>query len=141
LAGNRKPGDDGAGTTLGNPSPASASGAAWQRKTEAMKTLIVCLLGLPLALSGCMTTEQRAELRAQNAAADDSECRSYGAEKGSDLYFQCRMIKGERHEQAEAAAESERQRRISCGLRGIAASFGTAEQQHDGMMALAASGC
>jgi hypothetical protein len=106
-----------------------------------MKKLMICLLGLPLALSGCMTTEQRAELKAQVAAADDSECRSYGADKGTPAYVECRTVKGQQHAQAEAAAERENERRLHCDLDKIGAGFGTAEQQHDKMMALAASGC
>jgi hypothetical protein len=106
-----------------------------------MKKLMICLLGLPLALSGCMTTEQRAELKAQIAAADDSECRSYGADKGTPAYVECRTVKDQQHAQAEAAAERENERQFSCNTRLIASSFGTAEQQHDKKMPLAESGC
>jgi hypothetical protein len=106
-----------------------------------MKKLMICLLGLPLALSGCVTPEERAQLRAEARVADDSECRSYGAEKGTQVYVECRMLKDQQLAQEEAAAERERQRAISCGLSGMAANFGTAEQQHDRRMALAESGC
>jgi hypothetical protein len=51
------------------------------------------------------------------------------------------MIKDQHRAQEEAAAERENQRRLNCGRAGMAASFGTAEQQHDKTMALAACGC
>jgi hypothetical protein len=106
-----------------------------------MNKLMICLLGLPFALGGCMTTEQRAELKAQVAAADDSECRSYGADKGTPAYVECRLVKDQQHAQAEAAAERENEREFSCSTRLMASGFGTAQQQHDKKMALAESGC
>ncbi len=39
---------------------------------------------LALLLAGCQTTEER-------IAADDSQCRSYGVQPGSQAYVQCRM--------------------------------------------------
>ena len=42
-----------------------------------MKKLMICLLGLPLALSGCVTAEEmaakQAEFKAQVATADNSD--------------------------------------------------------------------
>jgi hypothetical protein len=43
----------------------------------------VALLGL-LALSGCVTAEQR-------MAQDNDQCLSYGVAKGSPAYVECRM--------------------------------------------------
>jgi hypothetical protein len=103
--------------------------------------LMICLLGLPLALSGCVTPEERAQLSAEARVADDSECRSYGAEIGTPVYVECRMVKDQLRAQEEAAADRENDRQIHCGLARMASSFGTAEQQHDKKMALAASGC
>jgi hypothetical protein len=51
------------------------------------------------------------------------------------------MIKDQQRLQATAAAQAEANRQFNCGLNRMAASFGTAQQQHDGMVALAASGC
>jgi hypothetical protein len=103
------------------------------------------LLGLPLTLSGCLTAEelaaQRAEFKAQVAAADDSECRSYGAEQGTPVYVECRMIKDERRAQETAAAQAENNRQFHCNLGLMASGFGTAEQQDNKRGALAASGC
>ena len=106
-----------------------------------MKKLMICLLGLPLALSGCVTPEERAQLRAEARVADDTECRSYGAETGTSVYVECRMMKDQLRTQEEAAAQRENQRQLQCGLDGMASAFGTAGQQHDKKMALAASGC
>jgi hypothetical protein len=56
-----------------------------------MKKLMICLLlGLPLALSGCVTAEEM-------AAQDSNDCHSYGAATGTDAYFQCRMVKSQQH--------------------------------------------
>ena len=71
-----------------------------------------------LALSGCLTGEemaaQQAELKAQVASADDSECRSYGAEQGTPVYVECRMIKDQQRAQETAAAQAERSREFKC---------------------------
>jgi hypothetical protein len=61
-------------------------------------------LGLAFALatllSGCMTSEDRA---AAVVAADDDECRAYGAQPWTSPYIQCRMaITERRQETAEA---------------------------------------
>lgn len=92
-----------------------ATGAA-----RTTKILMICLLSLPLALSGCVTAEelaaQRAEFKAQVAAGDDSECRSYGAEQGTPVYVQCRMIKDQQRAQDTAAAQDEYNRRLRCSL-------------------------
>jgi hypothetical protein len=41
-------------------------------------------LFLAVVLAGCVSSAER-------AARDDSECQSYGAKPGSDLYVQCRL--------------------------------------------------
>jgi hypothetical protein len=102
-----------------------------------MNKLTICLLGLPLALTGCSTPEELAAQRAQIAAADDSECRSYGAEQGTPVYVQCRMLK----DQQRAQAERENRRQFQCNVDRAASAFGTAEQQESKRAALSASGC
>ncbi len=62
-----------------------------------MKKLMICLLGLPLALSGCVTAEEM-------AAQDSDACHSYGAPTGSTAYFQCRMLKDQQHAEQRAVA-------------------------------------
>lgn len=52
---------------------------------------------LALALSGCMTTEQR-------AAADDSYCRGIGAQPGTPVYVECRLRRDETREANRRAA-------------------------------------
>ena len=63
-------------------------------------TITVAALGAAIALSGCMTAEQRASL-------DDQTCRGYGAKPGSDVYVQCRMAQDQtRAAEAMAGAQS-----------------------------------
>ena len=85
-----------------------------------MKKLMICLLGLPLALSGCVTAEemaaQRAEFKAQVATADDSECRSYGAEQGTPVYVECRMVKEQQRIQQTAAAQAAANEQLNSSL-------------------------
>jgi hypothetical protein len=64
-----------------------------------MRFLLVVLLALPLA--GCLISTY-AEDRAALAAKDDAECRSYGAQPGSQAYVQCRATRASAHEMAEA---------------------------------------
>ena len=45
---------------------------------------LTCLLALPLCLSACASHFQR---------TDDQTCRSYGAEPGTQVYVQCRMLR------------------------------------------------
>ena len=70
-----------------------------------------------LALSGCLTGEemaaQQAELKAQVASADPS-MPSYGAEQGTPVYVECRMIKDQQRAQETAAAQAERSREFKC---------------------------
>ena len=106
-----------------------------------MKKLMIFLLGLPLALTGCSTPEELAAQRARVAAADDSQCRSYGAEQGTPLYVQCRMVKDQQRAQEAAAEERESHRRLMCSVDRAASAFGTAEQQQSKHAALSASGC
>ena len=106
-----------------------------------MKKLMICLLGLPLALSGCVTAEEMAAQRIEARVADDSECRSYGAQQGTSVYVECRMVKDQQRAQEEAAAQRENQRQLACNLRGMAAGFGTAQQQASKHEALSESGC
>jgi hypothetical protein len=54
-------------------------------------TLLLCL-----GLAGCVTSQDI-------AASDDDACRSYGAEPGTQAYFQCRMAKDQQRQANEAA--------------------------------------
>jgi hypothetical protein len=65
-----------------------------------MKKLMICLLGLPLTLSGCVTAEEM-------AAQDSNDCHSYGAATGTDAYFQCRMVKSQQHVEASERAQAQ----------------------------------
>jgi hypothetical protein len=94
-----------------------------------------------LALSGCVTPEEQAQLEVQAKVADDADCRSYGAQVGTDTYVACRIIKQQQRTQIQIAQQQENQRQLNCGLRRIGASFGTAEQQYANTMAAAAAGC
>jgi uncharacterized lipoprotein len=64
-----------------------------------MRTIIL-LAASVILLSGCLTSEERAQ---QIADADDTQCQSYGAQPGSTEYFQCRMAKDQQR-QANTAA-------------------------------------
>lgn len=67
----------------------------------------VAVVASVLALSGCMSDQQKLakaqEAKAQQASADDAQCRSYGAAPGSDLYVNCRMQLDSRRTQADEA--------------------------------------
>jgi hypothetical protein len=58
---------------------------------------IATMTVLALALSGCMTTEQR-------AAADDSYCRGIGARPGTPIYVECRLRRDEQVQADDRAA-------------------------------------
>jgi hypothetical protein len=63
-----------------------------------MQYLLLVLLAMPLA--GCLRSSE--EVRAEIAAKDDQECRSYGAQPGSPAYVQCRATRASAHEAAAA---------------------------------------
>lgn len=52
-------------------------------------------------LSGC--AEYRAKIAAEQAAADDAKCVSYGATRGDPAYVQCRAQLDAARTQAQAA--------------------------------------
>ena len=82
-----------------------------------MKKLMICLLGLPLVLSGCAEMAARhAEFEAKIAAADNSQCRSYGAEQGTPVYVECRMMKAQQHAQETAVLQAAANRQFNCGV-------------------------
>lgn len=64
-----------------------------------MRYLLLILLAGPL-LAGCFRSSE--EIRAEIAAKDDQECRSYGAQPGSPAYVQCRATRASAHETADA---------------------------------------
>jgi len=51
---------------------------------------------LALLLAGCQTTEER-------LAADDAQCRSYGAKPGDQAYIACRMNLDTNHANVKAS--------------------------------------
>ncbi len=65
-----------------------------------MRYLLLIFLAGPL-LTGCFRSSE--EIRAELAAKDDQECRSYGAQPGSPAYVQCRATRASAHEAADAA--------------------------------------
>lgn len=56
----------------------------------------IAAVTLALSLSGCFAS------REQVAKQDADECISYGAQPGSQAYFQCRMAKDEQRTQIAA---------------------------------------
>ena len=76
------------------------------------------IAGLALLLTGCaeMRAREAAQERAAvaaNNAADDAQCRGYGAAPGSPAYVQCRTQLGVQRRNQEAAAEAS-ERPIVC---------------------------
>jgi hypothetical protein len=51
--------------------------------------------------TGCMSAQERS---AAIANTDDRACQAYGAAPGSQEYFQCRMMKDQQRQNANAAA-------------------------------------
>jgi hypothetical protein len=84
-----------------------------------MKTVLLAAIAA-LALSGCVTAEemaaQRADFKAQVATADDSDCRSYGAEQGTPVYVECRMVKDQQRIQQTAAAQAAANEQFNHGM-------------------------
>jgi hypothetical protein len=78
-----------------------------------MRTALLLLLGV--TLTGCVTAEER--MRAQ-IARQDAECKSWGAEPGSQKYMPCRAIISQRE-----AAQEELQRERSMALVGMGAAM------------------
>jgi hypothetical protein len=77
---------------------------------------VAAILAAGLALSGCVTAE---EMAAQ--VADDGDCRSYGAEPGSQAYFQCRMTKSQQHDYVAAIQRQQANEQMNRGFAIIAA--------------------
>lgn len=74
-----------------------------------MSRLLIVLCGL--ALSGCISPERQAEMKAAADARNDATCRGYGARPGSDAYVNCRLTIDQANEaqSRRASAESGRQ--------------------------------
>jgi len=51
----------------------------------------ILILFISLFLQSCVTAEDRAEQARAQKASDDRVCKSYGFEKGTTAYGQCRM--------------------------------------------------
>jgi hypothetical protein len=64
---------------------------------------------LSLLLVGCVSQEQIRARQAAAEAAEDAKCRSYGAQPGTQQYFECRMTINQQKATAEAIAEANRQ--------------------------------
>lgn len=62
-----------------------------------MRIKAIIAASVALALTGCVTSEQR-------IAQDDQQCLSYGVQKGSPEYVQCRMKLDENRSNRQAAA-------------------------------------
>ncbi len=60
------------------------------------------VFAVAFSCSACMNAEERS---AAIAASDDSACQSYGAQPGSEAYFQCRMAKDQQRQANNAAIE------------------------------------
>ena len=60
-------------------------------------------LAVTFLLSGCKTPEQRI---ADQAAADDATCKSYGLQFGTQQYAECRMRLTDQRQAAQAAADA-----------------------------------
>ena len=58
------------------------------------------MLILAALCSGCMSAQERSE---RIAAADEDACISYGAQPGTQAYFQCRMAKDQQRQANNAA--------------------------------------
>lgn len=72
--------------------------------------LLAALTALPLA--GCATGPRLSpeQIQARISAHDDQTCREYGASKGSEAYYECRMhLRDERI----AAADADQARRAA----------------------------
>ncbi len=71
-----------------------------------MSRLLIVLCGL--ALSGCISPEQQAAMKAEIDARNDATCRGYGARPGSDAYVNCRLTIDQNvaAENARVSAES-----------------------------------
>ncbi len=63
-----------------------------------LKGVVLGILGL--SLGACATTQERASAV---AASDGSACESYGAQPGTEAYFQCRMMKDQQRQANNAA--------------------------------------
>src|SRR5438105_2126961 len=82
-----------------------------------MKALIVA--AAMALLVGCETQQQKQQeidmAKAQQGAADDAQCQSYGAQPGSDAYVGCRV---QLDAQRDQAGEVRRQRALQMLMNG-----------------------
>jgi hypothetical protein len=58
------------------------------------------IVAIAVLAASCGINQQ---IRQNIAASDDAECRSYGAQPGTEAYFQCRMAKDQQRQQNDAA--------------------------------------
>jgi hypothetical protein len=69
-------------------------GLAGANMSYRLKGAVLGILGL--SLGACMSPQEQ-------AASDGSACESYGAEPGTQAYFQCRMMKDQQRQANNAA--------------------------------------
>jgi hypothetical protein len=90
-------------------------------------------IALCLILGACVNQQQLAAQRAAQQAAlnaqDESTCRSYGAQKGTDQYFNCRMMLNTQRNQA-ALAQQQMTVQQSNAMMGYSAALLQAGQPH-----------
>ena len=68
---------------------------------------LIALTAVVILIAGCASQEQKA---AQQAAAEDAQCQSYGARPGTDAYIQCRLSLSQQHAQETRLGSSARYR-------------------------------
>jgi len=80
-----------------------------------MHAIRLLSLVLALALAGCLSDSEKANLREtlvgeafsskeELAAKDDAVCRGYGAQPGTNAYVQCRVVQDQRRDANRNAA-------------------------------------
>ena len=84
---------------------------------DVMRTIRLLPLVLALALAGCLSDSEKANLREtlvgeafsskeEIAAKDDAVCRGYGAQPGTSAYVQCRVVQDQRRDADRNAARA-----------------------------------
>lgn len=68
-----------------------------------MRWIVICIISLLLGCKSESREQHRVEESHAQQAADDQQCRSYGATVGSDSYVACRMQLDNRRAQADEA--------------------------------------
>jgi hypothetical protein len=81
----------------------------WARREGETVRAFLAVIASALVLAGCVSKEElqarHDAAMAQNAAADDQKCQSFGAVPGSERYIQCRTSLATSRAQAAALAQ------------------------------------